>query len=280
MNSLPLRASTIIVIKESIVRFFLVLLVIMNLTACASGYTMGGKHFSSKSEALTYQNSLSDDQISKVQPATYYGGSMLVHMPTDDNLSQHPFVSGTPSPDLLDYFLKFYKNDFSAIQRAIDKSKMFDSTDLVQTSSYLRYAKDHGYRYLAVNNGDGSWGIFDLLLGEDKLVRFPKGLDNMVYVVEDAISKFESKQGSRTIADNFKPVSESFEYDDNTRRGVLSVAGKGIEARYWMLKKIGDVASTKNVAIKAGEKASQGAFIVTDEKIENGVFTIAFETLY
>ena len=260
-------------------RFFLVILISVAISGCVS-YTMCGKQFSTKSSALEYQKVIYDKQIANIEPATYFGGSMLIHVPTDENLSQAPFVTGKPNRDLLDYFLKFYKQDFFSFQQSIKKSKMFDSTDLVQQSSYLRYAKNHGYRYLIVSNGDGSWTIYDLYIGEDKIVRSPLGLDNMVYVVEDAITKFEAKKQSKTIASAYSPKNEYLDYNDKTGIGVLSVSGKGIEARYWMLKKIGEIVATKHIAMVSGETASPGTFTITDERIEGGVFTIKFETLY
>ena len=249
------------------------------VSGCAS-YTMGGKKFTTKSSALEHQKTIYENQMANIAHATYFGGSMLIHLPTDENLSQVPFVTGNPSSDQLDYFLKFYKQDFESVKLSIEKSKMFDTTDLIQTSSYLRYAKNHGYRYLSVNNGDGSWTIYDLYLGEDKIVRFPKGLDNLVYLVEDTISKFEAKKPSGRISSTYSPSNERLSYDEATRKGFLSVSGKGIEARYWMLKKIGEIAATKNVALKSDGKPSPGVFTVLNEKIEGGVFTIEFETLY
>jgi hypothetical protein len=265
--------------KSCIIKISLLIFISCFLNGCMT-YHMGGKVFSTKDQAYNYQNNLMQEQVDKIEPATYFGASLLIHMPSDTNLIQAPFVTGIPTNDQKEYFLVFYKNDFKGVKTAIEKAHMFDSINLIQRSSYLKFSKTHGYRYLLVNNGDGTWTIFDIYLDLDKTFRFPKGLDNLVYTIEDAISKFENKKSTKIIAKKYKPLNEKLKYNDLTRKGLLSIQGKGIEARSWMLAKIGEIASSKNILLKAGEKPKAGYFNILNESLDNNIFTIEFETIY
>lgn len=259
-----------------------VLLFVVFASGCVGGnyYNMGKKQFTSKVAAIDYQRQTQNLEIERVEPGEYFGGSLIIHVPTNENLSQLPFVTGNPNQDLIEYFRMFYIQDFEGVKNAIVKSKMFDSVATRQMSSYLRYSKNHGYRYLLVNNGDGTWTFYDLYLGKDKNVRFPKGLDNLVYLIEDTISKFEKEKPSKSLSAGYNVVGQSLEYDDKTKRGKLSIHGKGIEARSWMLMKIGQIASSKNILLKSGMQPDAGYFEVLNEKIANNVFTIEFRATY
>lgn len=77
---------------------------------------------------------------------------------------------------------------------------------------------------------------------------------------------------------------ETYHYDDKNRRGSISVRiikGEQFKARAWLLTKIGEIASSKNVAIRAGsEPTTGGNYTVLNEKSRNGILTIDFETVY
>jgi hypothetical protein len=76
-------------------------------------------------------------------------------------------------------------------------------------------------------------------------------------------------------ADGEEPVE--FEYDAQTKRGYISVKGKGPEARAWMLKQIGEICASKNIVIQKGETAEPPQFRVLNETLLDGKFTIEFE---
>ena len=74
-----------------------------------------------------------------------------------------------------------------------------------------------------------------------------------------------------------------YEYNDKTRKGSISahVDKNQFSTRKWLLTKIGEIASTRNVAIEAGNTPTTGgSYTLLDEKVANGVLTINFETLY
>lgn len=251
------------------------------LTGCMSAYYMEGKGFDSMEEGFAYKWKVRiQPQLDKIVPGEYFGGSLMMHIPSDHNLSRPPYVQGMPTGENKRLVIGIYKQDFKGIKAAIEKARLFDSVDMKQESSYLRIARNYGYRYLLVNNGDGTFTIFDMSLDEDKTLRFPKGLDNLAYAIEDAIFKFEKKRPNSELLKGYKPPKEEMTYDDKTRKGSITVHGKGIEARAWMLRKIGEIADSKNVALSTGQEAGGGRFAVLNESISAGKFTIEFETLY
>ena len=152
--------------------------------------------------ALNYQQRMYQAEIDKVTSQQYFGGSILVVIPSDRQLSQPPFLIGDPNPALQHYFLKLYKRDFEAVKSALEKSNMFDNVDVRQIDSYQNYSKKHGYRYLAVSNGDGSWTIHDLYLDLDKVARFPKDFATRINLLESIIVEFEATKSAEQFLSN------------------------------------------------------------------------------
>jgi len=75
----------------------------------------------------------------------------------------------------------------------------------------------------------------------------------------------------------------SYSYNDKTGKGSLSakVNGDHFQTRNWMIKKIGEISSSKRVALLAGKESLQGGtYQVLDEESKAGMLTIKFETLW
>jgi len=75
----------------------------------------------------------------------------------------------------------------------------------------------------------------------------------------------------------------AYDYNDRSGEGSLSakVANDHFQTRNWMIKKIGEIASSKRVALQAGKESLQGGnYKVLDEQSQNGILTIKFETLW
>lgn len=93
-----------------------------------------------------------------------------------------------------------------------------------------------------------------------------------------------SSNASAKQAQDKKPVAiTSYSYDDKTGRGSLSakVASDHFNTRNWMIKKIGEIASSKRIALRAGSESLQGgSYLVLDESIQDDILTISFETLW
>ena len=113
------------------------------------------------------------------------------------------------------------------------------------------------------------------------LICADKGCD-MTGVRADKIPSVEERkqantESSKNLSEKYVPVGDELVYDDATGKGSISVQGKGLEARSWMMEKIGEIASSKNIRIKAGTNPKAGYFRILNETIKDGKYTIEFE---
>lgn len=260
------------------IKFYTVVILSSSLLFGCTNYNLDGKTFSTMKGALNYQKSMYQEQIEALTPGQYFGGSLLIHVPSDLLLTQPPFVTGSPEPALQGYFLSLYKQDFAAVRYAIEKSNMFDNVQVNQVDSYFNYSKSHGYRYLGVSNGDGSWTIYDLYLGLNKVARFPKGFSQKINLLENIITEFGTTKNAEQFLSGYLPINETFSFDEQTGKGSLSVGGQGIQTRYWMLKKIADFSAAKKAHSGEDNYLPSQLFTVVDEKIRDGLFIIEFDT--
>jgi hypothetical protein len=127
-------------------------------------------------------------------------------------------------------------------------------------------AQDYGMLYLAMNDP------FEYLFNNQGEV------EANIYVDSGAQT---SAADSGKASGRFKVVSYS--YNDKNREGSLSARAESdqFKLRNWMLNKIGEIASSKNVAIKAGEEPLKGgSYEVLDESMTDGVMTINFRAAW
>lgn len=99
-------------------------------------------------------------------------------------------------------------------------------------------------------------------------------------LIEDFAARFATRSDLKNGSNGFQPSYDKLDYDSDTGRGTLAVYGKGIEARPWMIKRIEDIASSKNILLKAGETPKRGYYVILDETIAGNIFTIDFEVMY
>jgi len=125
-------------------------------------------------------------------------------------------------------------------------------------------AKDYGMLYFAMNDP------FDYLH------------DNQGQVsAEVYIDRLQSQKQSSKAHNGFTVIS--YQYDDQKRQGRISasVGENSFAVRKWLLHKIGEIAASKNVAIKSSKSQVEGgAYRVMDENIDQGVLSIQFETVW
>ena len=79
------------------------------------------------------------------------------------------------------------------------------------------------------------------------------------------------------------PRLVSYSYDSKTAKGILSVdiANAGIEARDWVIKNIGKIASSKELLLEAGKEPTDGGrYKVLNESLKDGILTVEFEVLH
>ena len=78
-------------------------------------------------------------------------------------------------------------------------------------------------------------------------------------------------------------VVTHFDYDDATKKGVMSVRtyGRGMDCREWLVKNIGAICSSKNITLQAGSESKKGGYYrILDEKIEEDILTVHFESAW
>jgi len=101
---------------------------------------------------------------------------------------------------------------------------------------------------------------------------------------ELTVSIYSMRNASVENSKTNKPTEIiAYDYNDRTGEGSLSakVNGDHFQTRNWMIKKIGEISSSKRVALQAGKESLQGGnYKVSDEQSQNGILTIKFETLW
>lgn len=128
-------------------------------------------------------------------------------------------------------------------------------------------ANEYGMLYMAINDN------FNYLYNNQGKVN-----------ADIYIDKNKSLKSSDSEAESSHKIT-AFSYDDATGKGSISatVGTDVFGVRQWLLEKIGEISSSKNIAIDASKNRSDGgAYRVMDEKIEQqgSVLTIWFETLF
>jgi Flp pilus assembly protein TadD len=132
------------------------------------------------------------------------------------------------------------------------------------------------------NLGDNQGGILDLRKAGE--LGAPDAWD----MIKSVSSNNQVPSRSRTtyVAPS-RPAKDflvtHFDYDDATKKGVIAVRtyGRGIKCREWLVKNIGAICSSKNVTLQAGSESKKGGrYRILDEKIENDILTVQFESAW
>ena len=98
------------------------------------------------------------------------------------------------------------------------------------------------------------------------------------------VNVYTSNSKSSDTATEKRPTEiVAYDYNEKTGNGSLSakVTSDHFQTRNWMIKKIGEIASSKRVALIAGKESLQGgSYKVLDESSQDNVLTIEFKTLW
>lgn len=231
--------------------------------------------------------------LGKVEKGQYYGGSLLLALPPDSALISPAFI-GAYRPDFDEdtkrvYRLWFQENAQNTLE-AINKGGAFDSATLTRVVGYWKYASDYGYRYVLafVGRPDGM-RLADTVTREEVAVAYVgEGFPGLINGIEQALDKLARGQGTKTVAaapavaaPTAPAVVEEMHYDEQTRRGWVSVRGRGLAARESILRRIAEICATKNKLLVSDDlSAARGAFKVHDEELKDGVLKVSFEALY
>ena len=122
-------------------------------------------------------------------------------------------------------------------------------------------ANDYGMLYFAINDP------FRFLY------------DNEGQVTAKIYTDIDNK--GKSLSNEIKILS--YKYDNETHKGSLSaqIGNRAFATRQYLVNKIGEIASSKNIAIKAGNTPLEGgSFELLNESSNNGVMQIQFRTLW
>lgn len=257
-------------------------------------YSVGGKRFPTIEQALAQQAVLAQQSIEEIEPGSYFGGSLLVSLPPDNVVLSPVFLTGVETLDEESrrYFRLFFKADAEFLVQAFIRSGLFDSVTLTRAVSHWRYATDFGYRYVLIYGGHAGFTMLDVAANtETKVTVLGTGLAGLVNGMERALDDLarqarvkapagESLHSAGVARAAALPVAEEMNYDEQTRRGWVSVKGRGLESRGSILRRIAEICATKNKLLISDDMGSRGAFKVLDEELKDGVLKISFEALY
>lgn len=113
---------------------------------------------------------------------------------------------------------------------------------------------------------------------QDSLLNAPELRKNQFY---NPSSPTTQSPGKSYAIDDF-PI-RAYNFDSKMRRGsiVVDIGDKGFQARLWVVKNIGIICASKNIAMESGNENFHGArYTILDESIQSGLLTIDFEATY
>lgn len=258
-------------------------------------YVVAGQSFNSAEQVFLTFRTAWERQLARVTRGQYYGGSLLIVLPPDSALISPAFI-GAYRPDFDEDTKRVYRLWFSESSNttleAVNKAGLFDSATRTRVVGYWKYASDYGYRYVLayVGRPDGM-KLADMVTREEVVVtQIGEGLAGLMNGIEQALDKLARGQGTKAAGDPgpAAPVSsapaaiaEEMHYDEQTRRGWVSVRGRGLAAREMILRRIAEICATKNKLLISDDlSAARGAFKVHDEELKDGVLKVTFEALY
>ena len=80
---------------------------------------------------------------------------------------------------------------------------------------------------------------------------------------------------------DFQIIEYQFDSVSGEGNVTVDISGKGFNARLWIVKNIGMICSSKNVALDSGQESFDGAkYMILDESIQDGLLKIVFKAVY
>lgn len=178
-----------------------------------------------------------------------------------------------------------YKVQMAFQQPPVDAGMMPSARTLFANGDDLIRRTSLGVHYHTVVGREN--GLYDLIYPEptnpdpSEFKRYEKLLDSFQILHDGPAAALAAKAKagpSATTASEAPVAREKLTYSDG--KGSLTMPG-GIDGREHLLKRIGEICSTKNVGIKAGQEPTKGGiYRVNTEVLDKGSFRIDFECLY
>ncbi len=232
---------------------------LLALCGCA-GYTFGGTRYRSANYALKAQAAALEEQLAQIAPMGYVGGSVLVPMPADRELTEPPYADqrvNRVSPQH-SFLLRYWRRDINAVSAALDRSESFDTAEVRRTDEPGVYAREYGYRFVLRDQGP-RWFLDDVLTGYSRELH-GVGLRDLAQRAQAAASALQAAHQTPT-AKSSQPATETPK-EDKSGGFTLSFPGEALEARARMLARARDECS--------------GAFRIDDEFLQDELLTLRF----
>ena len=91
----------------------------------------------------------------------------------------------------------------------------------------------------------------------------------------------EKKSSSKFSSTDFKIITYQFSAETGVGTITVDMDGKGFDARLWVVKNIGVICSSKNILLDSGGETFDGArYVILDESLQDGLFTVTFRAVY
>ncbi|MBI3552917.1 MAG: hypothetical protein HY077_10410 [Elusimicrobia bacterium] len=235
---------------------------LLAVCGCA-GYTINGVLYRSSNSALKAQSQSVEEQLAEITPLAYVGGSLLVPIPADEDLTSPPFADrkvGRASP-AHSFLVRFWKRDIAAAAEALSRAGAFDGAEVRRVDDPQAYAREYGYRFIMFEGGR-RWRMHDTVTGGSHELHFV-GLKDLAERAQYSASVFQAAHAAPTS--RTAPPGEG-EIPDLKGGGlVLSVPGERREARARILARVRALCS--------------GFSRIDDEFLQSGALTLRFTCL-
>lgn len=233
---------------------------LLALSACA-GYTVEGTRYRTSAAALKAQARLIDDDLASVRPLGYIGGSVLVVLPPDSQLTRPPYADRLVpriSPEHF-YLSRYWRRHVASAAEAVARGAAFDDAEVRGGDDPMAYAREFGYRFVLRDEGR-RWFLADSVSGRSEELH-GTSLSDLGQRTQFAASVMQKASPSAT-ARGVKPASD----DIGGAKGggyTLGAPGGAMLARARIL-----------ASVKA---ACGGAYRIDDEFLQDGMLVLRFD---
>ena len=225
---------------------------------------------------------ISGEQANYKSKLVYKKGTKGVYLKMTTQVGSYPsnaFGLYDMHGNVWEWCSDWYSNSYYQKAETIDpKGPVSGSGHIIRGGSY----KNNPVQLRSASRKAKMCGADKKYLGFRVILEIPDSNDiKMSYNFSSLIKKIESNsiQAQTTSPKMFVPIEHELVYDEKTKIGHISIKGRGLEARPWMMKKIGEICTSKNIIIQDGTRPEPGYFRVLDEKLQDGKFTIEFEAI-
>jgi hypothetical protein len=199
----------------------------------------------------------------------FVGG--VVFIDYDDDVT--PMVTEKAGPVLADYIAQKISSILVGIKPAAKSIPPMTMDPAISVEKSQPIAEDAAQQRLLKLKQLLDQGLVTPEEYETHRQAIVNGMRSSSVSVDDSTTKYE--------VSDFRIVEYDFDARTGTGSVTVDISGKGFNARLWVVKNIGMICSSKNVALDAGNEAFNGAkYSILDESIKDGLLKITFQAVY